>query len=72
MAEIKLIGFVAEMAGTGVLNVHLDQSSRLRDILPTPLPEERIIVLVDQKGGTLDSLIEDGNKVMILPVVSGG
>jgi len=72
MAELRFIGLVAEMIGAREMDVPLDRPRRLRDILPTPLPEERIIVLIDQRGGSLDSLIEDRHRVMILPLVSGG
>jgi molybdopterin converting factor small subunit len=45
---------------------------KLKDMLEVELSEDRCIVLINHKRGTLDSLIKNGDKVMIMPVVSGG
>jgi molybdopterin converting factor small subunit len=44
----------------------------LREILPSPFPEKNIIVLINQRAGTLDSLIKDEDSVALMPVLSGG
>ena len=72
MVEIKFIGFIAEKMGTQGVKASLKQPMELRDMLEVELSEDRCIVLINHKGGTLDSLIKNGDKVMILPVVSGG
>ena len=72
MVEVKFIGFIAEKMGTQAMNVSLKQPVKLRDIFEVDLSKDRSIVLINQKRGTLDSLIKNGDKVMIMPVVSGG
>jgi len=72
MVEIKFIGFIAEKMGAPGMNVSLKQSVKLKDIVEVDLSKDRSIVLINHKRGTLDSLIKNGDKVMIMPVVSGG
>lgn len=72
MVEVKFIGFVAEKMGTQEMNVSLKQPMKLNDIIEVELSKDRYIVLINQKRGTLDNLIKNGDKVMIMPVVSGG
>ena len=72
MVEVKFIGFIAEKMGFQEMNVSLKQPMKLKDIIEVELSKDRSIVLINQKRGTLDSLIKNGDKVMIMPVVSGG
>ena len=72
MVEVKFIGFIAEKMGAQGVNVSLKQPMKLKDMLEVELSEDRCIVLINHKRGTLDSLIKNGDKVMIMPVVSGG
>jgi molybdopterin converting factor small subunit len=72
MVEVKFIGFVAEKMGAQGVKVSLKQPMKLKDMLEVELSEDRCIVLINHKRGTLDSLIKNSDKVMIMPVVSGG
>jgi molybdopterin converting factor small subunit len=72
MVEVKFIGFIAEKMGAQGVRVSLKQPMKLKDMLAVELSENRCIVLINHKRGTLDSLIKNGDKVMIMPVVSGG
>jgi molybdopterin converting factor small subunit len=72
MVEVKFIGFIAEKMGAQGVKVSLKQPMKLKDMLEVELSEDRCIVLINHKRGTLDSLIKNGEKVMIMPVVSGG
>ena len=72
MVEVKFIGFIAEKMGAQAVKISLKQPMKLKDMLEVELSEDRCIVLIDHKRGTLDSLIKNGEKVMIMPVVSGG
>lgn len=72
MVEIKFIGFIAEKMGTREMKVSLTQPVKLKDIVEVELSKDRAIVLINQNKGTLNSLIKNGDKVMIMPVVSGG
>ena len=72
MAEFKFIGFIAEKMGAQGKKVSIKQPMKLRNLLEVELSEDRCIILINHERGTLDSLIKNGDKVMILPVVSGG
>lgn len=72
MAEFKFLGFLAEIAGARSKEVVLEKPTRLREILPARFPEERVIVLIDQHVGHFDSLIEDKDSVILMPLISGG
>ncbi|MGD2037485.1 MAG: MoaD/ThiS family protein [Desulfobacterales bacterium] len=72
MVEIKFIGFIAEKTGSREMNVSLKQAMKLKDMLEVELSKDRCIVLINHQRGSLDSLIQNGDKVMIMPVVSGG
>jgi molybdopterin converting factor small subunit len=72
MVEVKFIGFIAEKMGAQGVKVSLKQPMKLKNMLEVELSEDRCIVLINQKRATLDSLIKNGDKVMIMPLVSGG
>jgi molybdopterin converting factor small subunit len=58
--------------GAREMKVSLKQPVKLKDIVEVELSKDHAIVLINQKRGTLDSLIKTGDRVMIMPVVSGG
>lgn len=72
MAEFRFIGYIAEVVGEKEKKITLENPRKLRDILGVEFSEERIIVLVNQQVGNLDSLIKNEDKVAILPIISGG
>ena len=72
MVKIKFIGFIAEKMGAREMKVSLTQPVKLKDMLEVELSKDRAIVLINQKRATFDSLIKNGDKVMIMPVASGG
>jgi molybdopterin converting factor small subunit len=72
MAEFQFIGYLAEVIGEREKEIVLEKPRKLRDILGMELSEERTIVLINQKAGTFDSVIQNGDKVAILPIISGG
>jgi molybdopterin converting factor small subunit len=72
LAELKFLGYLAEVVGTRTKNLVLDKPTPLRTILPSSFPEENVIILIDKKVGSFDSLVEDGNSIVIMPVLSGG
>jgi hypothetical protein len=41
-------------------------------MVPSTFPETDIIILIDEKVGNLDSLIENESSVVIMPILSGG
>jgi molybdopterin converting factor small subunit len=72
LADLTFLGYLAEVVGARTKNLVLDKPTPLRNILPPSFPEENVIILIDKKVGSFDSLIEDGNAVVIMPVLSGG
>ena len=72
MAELRVIGYIADMVGDREMNVSLENPIKLKDILSAEIPEDRCIVLINQRLGNMDSLIRDKDKVLIMPIISGG
>lgn len=72
MAELKFLGYLAEVAGARTKNLVLDNPTPLRNILPSSFPREDVIILIDKKVGNFDSVIENDNLVIVMPVLSGG
>jgi molybdopterin converting factor small subunit len=72
MVEVKFIGFIAEKMGTRELEISLKQPMKLKDLIEVELSKDRSIVLINLKRGTFDTLIKNGDSVIIMPVVSGG
>ena len=72
MAKIRFIGYIAERIGVPAMNISLKQPMKLEDMLEVELSKDRCVVLINHNRGSLDSLIKNGDKVMIMPVVSGG
>lgn len=72
MAELKFLGYLADKAGGRDQEVHLENPKRLRDLLPSSFPENDIIILINQKVGNLDSLIQNEDAVVLMPMISGG
>jgi len=72
MAQLKFLGYLAEVAGGRTREVTLKEPTRLREMLPQLFPEENIIILIDDKVGTLESVIQNGSSVVFMPILSGG
>jgi len=72
MAELKFLGYLADRAGKRSQEVVLKKPQRLRNLLPSPFPEQDIIILINQKVGNLDSMIQNGDRVILMPMISGG
>lgn len=72
MALIKFVGFLRDIIKKQQVEVYLKDPKKVRDLLHSVLPEKNIIVLINQKGATLDSIVKNDDNVLILPVISGG
>ncbi|MGQ9645942.1 MAG: MoaD/ThiS family protein [Thermodesulfobacteriota bacterium] len=72
MAELKFFGYLADIVGARAKEVTLEGPVPLREILPCPFPETNIIILINQKVGSLDSPIKDEDSVALMPMLSGG
>jgi molybdopterin converting factor small subunit len=72
MAELKFLGYLADKVGKRSQEVLLESPQRLRDLLSLPFPEQDIIILINQKVGNLDSMIQNEDRVVLMPMISGG
>lgn len=72
MAELKFLGYLADVVGVRGKNLVLDKPMPLREVLPSSFPEKNVIILIDKRVGNLDSVIENENSVIIMPILSGG
>jgi len=72
MAEFRLLGYLAEIFGKKRVEISLENPKKLRDIFKVEFPEDRSIVLINQRVGNFDSIIRNGDKVVIMSMISGG
>jgi sulfur carrier protein ThiS len=72
MAEFRFLGYLAEIFGKKRVEISLENPTKLRDILKVEFPEDRSIVLINQRVGNFDSIIRNGDKVVIMSMISGG
>jgi molybdopterin converting factor small subunit len=72
LAELKFLGYLAEIAGAREKILVLDKPMPLRRVLPPSFPEKNVIILIDKKVGNLDSVIENESSVILMPMLSGG
>jgi molybdopterin converting factor small subunit len=72
LVRLKFFGYLVDIAGSRTKEMSLDKPVALREILPSPFPEKNIIILINQKAASLDSLIRDEDSVVLMPILSGG
>ncbi len=72
MAVLRFLGYLSDIAGVRTKELVIAGQKPLRDILPQGFPEANVIVLIDRKAGTLDSLIGNESSVLLMPILSGG
>jgi molybdopterin converting factor small subunit len=72
LAELKFFGYLSDLVGTRIKEIRLEHPVTLRDLVPLAFPEANIIILVNQKVGSLESEINDQDSVVLMPVLSGG
>jgi molybdopterin converting factor small subunit len=72
MAELKFLGYLAEIYGRKRAEISLESPRKLREILGVGFPEDRSIVLINRRVGNFDSIVRNGDKVVIMPMISGG
>ncbi len=72
MAELKFFGYLSDLVGTRIKEARLEHPVALRELVPPDFPETNVIILINQKAGSLDSEVEDRDSVVLMPVLSGG
>ncbi|MCY3410216.1 MAG: MoaD/ThiS family protein [Candidatus Heimdallarchaeota archaeon] len=73
IVKLKIIGHLKLKTGFDIKNIKLDKPTVLRDIISfADVKDERLVILINEKGGKMDSIITDDDEVKIFPVVGGG
>jgi len=72
LAELKFFGYLSDIVGHRKIEVNLEKPVLLREMLPSQFPETNMIILINEKVGSLDSMIENENSVLLMPMLSGG
>ncbi len=74
MAKVKVLGWIAEKVGFREKEIPLSKPIRITDFLPilTEIREDHVIILVNNKPASKDTIIRNSDNVVIMPVVSGG
>ncbi len=75
MAIIKAIGWVKEKLGINdAIHKRIDRPQKLVDIIPEfeDLASERVIILVNGKPATKDTVVTNNDEILVMPVTSGG
>ncbi len=75
MVIIRAIGWVRERLGIhDVAHKHINKPQRIADLIPelrSPL-FNNIIILVNGKPATKDTVVNDNDEILLMPVTSGG
>ena len=72
MAKLKFFGYLTDLAGTRAKEIKLEKPRTLRELVPPGFPESNIVILINEKAGTLDTVIENEDAVAFMPILSGG
>lgn len=77
---VKLFSFLGQIAGTDRLSVDLTDGGSVSDLLSSLslqldnqlLKDKQIVVLINQKQASLQSILNENDQVLLLPVLGGG
>ncbi len=75
MAIVRAIGWVKEKLGiNNAIHKHIDKPQKLVDVIPElrDLASEHIIILVNGKPATKDTVVNNDDEILVMPVTSGG
>ncbi len=70
--KVKFLGWISSLVGKREMDIDLDKPVKLKDILPFSLQKRNIIVVINDTAGSEESVIKDTDRVVLLPVISGG
>lgn len=70
--KIKFLGWISSLAGTREMDLQVDSPVQLKEILPFSLHERNIIVVVNNESASEETVVNDCDKVVLMPVISGG
>ncbi|MCE7733677.1 MAG: MoaD/ThiS family protein [Candidatus Heimdallarchaeota archaeon] len=61
------------IVGFDLKEIEISKPTPLREIIDLNLPDERIVVIINEtQGGTMDSIINNDDYVMLSPLFGGG
>lgn len=77
---VKLSAHLRTIAGTDQLRVALDEGATVSELLDPlnktidspALKDNSASVMVDQKNAEQETVLRDGNEVLLLPIIGGG
>lgn len=77
---VKLFSFLGQMAGTDRLTVDLIDGASVSDLWSSLniqfdnklLQIEQIVILINQKQASFQSILNENDEVLLLPVLGGG
>ncbi|MHA2170323.1 MAG: MoaD/ThiS family protein [Candidatus Kariarchaeaceae archaeon] len=73
MVTIRIVSYLKEITGYEERTIKIDNSIQIRELVSFPnIPDNRLVVLVNEKGAKMDNFVKDDDRVVILPVVGGG
>jgi molybdopterin converting factor small subunit len=72
LAELKFFGYLSDIVGHRKIEIGLEKPIPLREMLPSQFPETNMIILINEKVGSLDSSIKNEDSVVLMPILSGG
>lgn len=74
MVRLKLLGYIAELAGFRERNIELYGQVMLRQVLKLPkeLDFGRIIILVNGMPAPLNLMIKNEDEIVVMPMLGGG
>ncbi len=73
MVVIQAVSYLKDVVGFDEKSFIIDEPTKIRDLVSiSKIPDERVIVLINERGGKLDNKVFADDKVVLLPVVGGG
>ncbi len=74
MVKIRALGRIAEKLGFREREIHLNKPVKIIDFLPllNEISDEHLIILVNNEPADKNTIIKNEDKIVLMPVVSGG
>jgi MoaE-MoaD fusion protein len=78
--NVKLFSFFCQIAGTDRLFVEVDDGASVSDLLAVLsirfnnpiLQNEQVAVLINQKQASFQTILNENDNVLLLPILEGG
>jgi MoaD family protein len=78
--KVKLFSYLRQVAGTDQVSVRLDEGARVADLLDAldrrfdnhTVAESAASIMIDHRNAEPETLLKDGDEVLLLPIIGGG